>query len=62
MACDIGTGTTQICKELIVVMRYKLRMFGVEIDGPANVFCDNCGVVKNVSVLESIIEISQLQD
>jgi hypothetical protein len=26
----------QICKELIVAIRYKLRMFGVEIDGPAN--------------------------
>jgi hypothetical protein len=26
----------QICEELIVVMRYKLRMFGVEIDHPAN--------------------------
>jgi hypothetical protein len=40
----------QICKELIVAIRYKLRMFGVEVDGPANVFCDNCGVVKNVSI------------
>jgi hypothetical protein len=25
----------RISKELIVVMRYKLRIFGVEIDGPA---------------------------
>jgi hypothetical protein len=41
-----------ICKELIVVMLYKLRMFGVEIDGPTNIFCDNHGVVKNMSVLE----------
>jgi hypothetical protein len=39
-----------ICKELIVAIRYKLRMFGVEVDGPANVFCDNRGVVKNVSI------------
>jgi hypothetical protein len=37
----------QFCKELIVVICYKLRMFGVEIDGPANVFCDNRGIVKN---------------
>ncbi len=44
-----------ICKELIIVMHYKLRMFGVEIDGPANVFCDNCGGVKNVSVPESML-------
>jgi hypothetical protein len=45
----------QICKELIVAIRYKLRMFGVEIDGPVNVFCDNHGVVKNVSILESML-------
>ena len=33
-------------------MRYKLRMFGIPIDGPANVFCDNRGVVKNASIPE----------
>ena len=27
--------TLYICKELIVVLRYKLRMFGVPLDGPA---------------------------
>jgi hypothetical protein len=27
-------------------------MFGVLIDGPVNVFCDNHGVMKNVSILE----------
>jgi hypothetical protein len=43
----------QICKELIVVIHYKLRMFGVEIDGPANVFCNNRGIVKNVCIPES---------
>jgi hypothetical protein len=45
----------RICKELIVAIRYKLRMFGVEIDGPANVFCDNRGIVKNVSIQESTL-------
>jgi hypothetical protein len=44
-----------ICKELIVVICYKLMMFGVEIDHPANVFCDNHGVVKNVSIPESTL-------
>jgi hypothetical protein len=44
-----------ICKELIVAIHYKLRMFGVEIDGPVNVFCDNCGIVKNVSIPESTL-------
>ncbi len=45
----------RICKELIVALRYKLHMFGVLIDGPANVFCDNHGVMKNVSILESML-------
>jgi hypothetical protein len=44
-----------ICKELIVALRYKLRMFGVPIDGPANVFCDNRGVVRNASIPESTL-------
>ena len=45
----------RICKEMIVALRYKLRMFGVPIDGPANVFCDNRGVVKNASTPESTL-------
>ena len=30
-------------------LRYKLRMFGVPLEGPTNVFCDNEAVFKNVS-------------
>ena len=30
--------TLRICKEFIVALRYRLRIFGVPIDGPANVF------------------------
>ena len=45
----------RICKELLVALRYKLRMFGIPVDGPANVFCDNRGVVKNVSIPESTL-------
>jgi hypothetical protein len=32
---------SRICEDLIVAFRYKLGMFGVPIDGPANAFCDN---------------------
>lgn len=39
----------RIATELIISLRYKLRMFGVPINGPANVFCDNEAVYKNVS-------------
>ena len=45
----------RICKELIVALRYKLRMFGVPIEGPTNVFCDNRGVVRNASIPESTL-------
>jgi hypothetical protein len=31
---------------VIIVLRYKLRMFGVPLEGPAQVYCDNQGVVK----------------
>ena len=42
-------------KEMIVALCYKLCMFGVAIDGPANVFCDNNGVVKNTTILASML-------
>ena len=37
----------RICKELVFALQYKLRMFRIPIEGPANVFCDNRGVVFN---------------
>ena len=42
-------------RDLIVALRYKLRMFGVPLDGPADVMCDNAGVVKNTSIPESTL-------
>jgi hypothetical protein len=30
-------------------------MFGVPIEGPTNVFCDNRGVMKNASIPESTL-------
>jgi hypothetical protein len=30
-------------------------MFGVSIYGPANVFCDNHGMVMNASILELML-------
>ena len=43
----------RIAIEMIEGLRYKLRMFGVPVDGPCNVFCDNNGVVLNTTVPES---------
>ena len=43
----------RIASELIISLRYKLRMFGIPIISPANVFCDNEAVYKNASFAES---------
>jgi hypothetical protein len=45
----------RICKEFIVAMPYKFRLFSIPIKGPVNVFCDNHGVVKNMSMPESTL-------
>eukprot|EP00804_Cyclotella_cryptica_P008557 CCRYP_007551-RA/>CCRYP_007551-RA protein AED:0.38 eAED:0.38 QI:0/0/0/1/1/1/2/0/852 len=45
----------RICRNLLMALRIKLKMFGVPLDGPANVFCDNDGVWKNVSIPESTL-------
>ena len=42
--------------EMIEALRYKLRMFGVPIDGPTNIFCDNEAVYKNTSLPESTLK------
>ena len=41
--------------ELTEALRYKLRMFGVPIDGPTSVFCDNEAVYKNTVLPESTL-------
>jgi hypothetical protein len=42
--------------ELIVSLRYKLRIFGVPIDGPTNIFCDNEAVYKNTTLPDSTLK------
>ena len=42
--------------EHIEALRYKLRMFGIPIEGPTNVFCDNEAVFKNTTIPESILK------
>ena len=45
----------QTAKDMLVALRYKLRMFGVPIDGPANVFFNNNDIVKNTTIPESML-------
>ena len=46
----------KIATEQIEALRYKLRMFGVPISGPARVFCDNRSVVISSSFPESVLK------
>ena len=39
--------------EQIEALRYKLCMFGVPLEGPTNIFCDNESVFKNASIPDS---------
>ena len=41
------------CVEEIIALRYKMRMFGMVIVGPASILCDNRSVVDNTSKLSS---------
>ena len=42
--------------ELIEVLRYKLRMFGVPIEVPTNIYGDNESVCRNCSSPESTLK------
>jgi hypothetical protein len=46
----------KIAVELVEGLRYKLRMMGVQVDGPTNIFCDNESVVKNTTRPESTLK------
>jgi hypothetical protein len=45
----------KIAVELIESLRYKLRMFGIPIEGPSDVFCDNNSVVMSVQLPETTL-------
>ena len=45
--------------ELVMGLRFKLRIFGIPIKGPTNIFCDNEAVYKNVSQPESTLSKKQ---
>ena len=46
----------KIACEKVISLRYKLRMFGVPLEGAANVFCDNEAVFKNSSIASSVLK------
>ena len=44
----------RIDTQLLVSLRHKLRVFGIPIDGPAYVFCDNQSMTKNETLPQSV--------
>ena len=46
----------RIAVELLESLRYKLRMFGIPLEGAVNTFCDNSSVVTNASQPASTLE------
>ena len=46
----------RIATELVEGLRLKLRMLGVQVDGPTNLFCDNHSVVLNSTRPESVLK------
>ena len=41
--------------KLVIAFRYKLLMFGVPLEGPIDMFCDNESVFNNTYTLESVL-------
>ena len=50
-----------IATEILVSLRYKLRMFGVPADSPAYVFCENYSVTKNVTLSQLVMNNIKMQ-
>ena len=42
--------------EHVEALHYKLQMFGIPIEGPTNVFCNNEVGFKNTSILDSTLK------
>ena len=40
---------------MVEALRYKLMKFGVNLDGPVELYCDNKSVVTNSSVPASVL-------
>ena len=48
--------TMRILVEMLIVLRYKLRLFGLPIDGPCNDFCDNDAVDRTAMRAENTLK------
>ena len=47
---------TRVATDLIMEIRYAMRMLGVTMDGPAMMLGDNMSVVLNTSIPSSVLQ------
>ena len=57
---EVSTFVAKFCAiktavEMIELLRYKLRIFGIPVKGLANVYCDNEAVMNNTTIPESTL-------
>ena len=45
----------RIATEQIISLKYKLKMMGIKVEDPANVFCDNEALAKKSSTPQSVL-------
>ena len=45
----------KLTAKLVISLQYKLRMFGVPLEGPTEIFYDNKTVFKNTFTPESVL-------
>ena len=43
------------CLEAVEALQFKLHMFGIPVEGPTSVMCDNNSVVNNLQHPESVL-------
>ena len=46
----------RITVEMVDALRYKLRMMGVPLEGPATILCDNLSLVTSTTIPESVLQ------
>ena len=45
----------KLAVELVIALQYNLRMFGVKLEGPTDMLCDNKSVFNNTSTPECML-------
>ena len=55
---SFGSGSVELIidKELLVLLMFKLRMFGILIEVHADLFYDNQSVTKNATLPQSVLK------